>query len=371
MKLFPRALVLVLALGAATARAQETPQSALEAANNIYNNGDYPAAVGAYEKILTDYPTSPVVPNAQIQLAFSYYLTGANQKSLDTLKKFFDGPPAGELTEIATFLEPQALSGLAASLKPEDPARKTKYEDAVKKYAAFIQKFPQSTDVEAAFYGSAIASFQLGDFAAAKTALETNLQRFANSPSIVDSQNLLALIFATEGSKMLGGEGADQKAAFALYAQSAELLRGIIDKKADLALVNSARFQLGEILLNEAAFSPDDRKPALLEQAREAFRGVLPKDTIVALQQKKIDGIPARRGAALRSGGQRALDAVNRQAERDRRKLAELQSRPDSDRGVPVVRRCLYIRLVSADAKRQGSQRPPRHVQRPHVRLHR
>ena len=329
MKLFPRALVLVLALGAATARAQETPQSALEAANNIYNNGDYPAAVGAYEKILTDYPTSPVVPNAQIQLAFSYYLTGANQKSLDTLKKFFDGPPAGELTEIATFLEPQALSGLAASLKPEDPARKTKYEDAVKKYAAFIQKFPQSTDVEAAFYGSAIASFQLGDFAAAKTALETNLQRFANSPSIVDSQNLLALIFATEGSKMLGGEGADQKAAFALYAQSAELLRGIIDKKADLALVNSARFQLGEILLNEAAFSPDDRKPALLEQAREAFRGVLPKDTIVALQQKKIDGIPARRGAALRSGGQRALDAVNRQAERDRRKLAELQSRPD------------------------------------------
>ena len=82
---------------------------------------------------------------------------------------------------------------------------------------------------------------------------------------------------------MLGGEGADQKAAFALYAQSAELLRGIIDKKADLALVNSARFQLGEILLNEAAFSPDDRKPALLEQAREAFRGVLPKDTIVAV----------------------------------------------------------------------------------------
>ncbi len=329
MKLFPRVFLFVL-LGAAAVRAQETPQAALEAANNIYNNGDYPAAVSAYEALLRDYPTSPIVASAQIQLAFSYYLTGENQKALDTLKKLADGPPApAELAETAAFLEPQALAGLAASLKPEDPTRKAKYEEAVKKYAAFLQKFPQSTDVESAYYGSAIASFQLGDFAAAKTALESNLKRFPNSPGILDSQNLLALIFATEGSKMLSADGADKNAALALYAKSAELLRGIIEKKSDLALVNSARFQLGEILLNEAAFSPDDRKPALLEQARDAFRGVLPKDNVIALQQKKIDGIPTLRRAALAARNTAELKRLDRQAERDRRKLAELQARPD------------------------------------------
>jgi len=327
---FSRALLLASLFLAVQAVAQDAPQQALEAANNVYANGDYAAAVSAYEKILADYPTSPVVPNAQVQLAFSYFLTGENRKALDTLKKFLAGPPSSaELTELAALLEPQALSGLATSLKAGDPARKSNYEEAVKKYAAFIDRYPRSSEIESAYFGSAIASFQIGDYAAAKTALETNLKRFANSPSILESQNLLALIYATEGSKMLGQQGADQQAAFALYAKSAELLRGIIDKKTDLALVNAAQFQLGEILLSEAAFAPDDRKPALLEEARQAFRGVLPKDTILALQQKKIDGIPALRRAALAARNTAELKRIDRQAERDRRKMAELQSRPD------------------------------------------
>jgi len=327
---FSRALLLASLLFAVQAVAQDAPQQALEAANNVYANGDYAAAVSAYEKLLADYPTSPIVANAQVQLAFSYFLTGENQKALDTLKKFLSGPPApAELTELAAFLEPQALSGLATSLKAGDAARKTNYEEAVKKYAAFIDKYPRSTEIESANFGSAIASFQLGDYAAAKTALETNIKRFANSPSILESQNLLALIYATEGSKMLADTGADKNAAFALYGKSAELLREIIAKKTDLALVNSAQFQLGEILLSEAAFAPDDRKAALLEEARQAFRGVLPKDTIVALQQKKIDGIPALRRAALAARNTAELKRIDRQAERDRRKMAELQSRPD------------------------------------------
>ncbi len=330
MRFSSRALLLALLLGPAAAIAQDGPQQALAAANNLYNAGDYPAAVEAYEGVLRDYPTSPVVSNAQVQLAFSYYLTGENQKSLETLKKFSAGPPApAELAELSALLEPQALSALAAALKPEDPARKTNYEEAIKKFAAFVQKYPQSTEIESANYGSAIASFQVGDYVAAQVALETNLKRFPNSPGILESQNLLALIFATEGSKMLGEEGADQQAAFALYTKSAGLLREIIEKKTDLALVNAAQFQLGEILLNEAAFSPEDRKPALLEQARNAFRGVLPKDTIIALQQKKIDGIPALRRAALAARDNAALRRIDRQAERDRRKLAELQARPD------------------------------------------
>ena len=314
------------------AAAQDAPQQALEAANNIYIGGDYPAAVAAYEKVLADYPTSPIVPNAQMQLAFAYFLTGENKKSLDMIAKLLDpkGPPAAEeLKELAAFLQPQALSGLAASLKPEDPARKTNFEEAVKKFGEFIQKYPKSSDVESAYYGSAIASFQIGDYAAAKTALETNIQKFPASGSIMESQNLLALLYATEGSKMLSDEGADRQAAFALYKKSADILRGIITKQSDLALVNAAQFQLGEILLNEAAFAADDSKPALLEEARKAYRGVLPKDDILKLQQKKIDGIPAARRAALAARDLPAIKRIDRQAERDRRKMAELQARPD------------------------------------------
>ena len=330
MRLSSRALALIFVCLASTVFGQQSPQQALEAANNIYIGGDYKAAVAAYDKFLADYPTSTQVPGAQVQLAFSYYLTGENQKALDTLKKFYDGPkPPDELTELAAFLEPQALAGLAASLKPGDAARKTNYEAAIKKFTDFIQKYPQSQEIEAANFGSAIASFQIGDLTAAKTALETNLSRFPNSGSMLESQNLLALVFATEGSKILSGDGEDKTAAFALYTKSADLLRDIIQKKSDLTLVNAAQFQLGEILLSEAAFAPEDRKPALLDEARKAFRGVLPKDEILVLQQKKIDNIPAQRRAALAARNTAELKRIDRQAERDRRKLAELESRPD------------------------------------------
>ncbi len=310
--------------------AQDAPQQALEAANTIYVAGDYPAAVAAYEGVLRDYPTSPVVPNAQLQLAFAYYLTGENKKSLDILKKFTSGPPAPEeLKELAALLEPQALSALATSLKSDDPARKTNFEEAVKKFAEYAQKYPKAAELESAFYGSALASFQIADYEAAKKMLETNIQKFPASGSIMESKNLLALVYATEGSKMLSQEGSDRNAAFALYKKSADILRGIIAEQADLALVNAAQFQLGEILLNEAAFAPDDRKPALLEEARKAYRGVLPKDRILALQQAKIDAIPTQRRNALTAHDTAALKRIDRQAERDRRKLAELQARAD------------------------------------------
>ncbi|MBU3664544.1 MAG: tetratricopeptide repeat protein [Chthoniobacterales bacterium] len=312
------------------AAAQDAPNQALDAANNIYIAGDYPAAVTAFEGVLKDYPTSPIVPQAQIQLAFAYFLTGANEKSLEILKKFSSVPSGStELSELAALLEPQALSSLAASLKADDPKRKATYEEAVKKFGEFISKYPQSTELESAYYGSAIASFQINDYTAAKTALEANIKKFPSSPSIAESENLLALIYATEGSKLLSQEGADKEAAFALYKKSADILRGIIDKKTDLTLVNTAQFQLGEILLNEAAFAPEDRKAALLEGARDAFRGVLPKEDILALQKKKIDEIPALRRAALTARNKAEQTRLDRRAERDRRKLSELQARPD------------------------------------------
>lgn len=314
----------------AAALAQDAARTAFDEANNIYIGGDYAAAVAAYEAVLKDYPTSTVVPNTQIQLAFAYYLTGKNEESLRMIAELYKGPtPTPELDELATLLKAQALSGLAASFKPDDPKRKTNYEESIKTFDAFIQKFPQSAELESAFYGTALASYQIADYAKAKTALETALKRFPASGSILESQNLLAITLATEGSKLLTDDPAKRDEAFALYDRAAGLLREIIEKKTDLTLVNAAQFQLGEILLNQAAFAPEDRKAALLEGARAAFRGVLPKDRIVALQQAKVDEIPAKRRAALAARNTAELKKLDRQAERDRRKLAELQARPD------------------------------------------
>lgn len=312
--------------------AQNAPQEALDAANTTYIAGDYPAAAAAYEKLLKDYPTSPVVPNAQMQLAFAYFLTGKNKESLDIIAKLLDpkGPPASpEIKELAALLKPQALSALASSLKYTDAARKKNYEDAIKDFNEFIKNFPKSTELEAAYYGSAVSSFQIEDFDAAKTALETNIKLFPTSGSIMESENLLALTLASQGGKLLAGDTPNHEGATALFKQAADILRKIIEKRSDLTLVNTSQFQLGEILLNEATFAPEDRKATLLDEARQAYRSVLPKDEIIKLQQQKVDAIPALRRAALAARNTAELKRLDRLADRERRKLAELKSRPD------------------------------------------
>lgn len=328
----PRVLLVIFAILSATpaALAQDAPQQALEAANKVYESGDYPSAVAAYEKLLADYPTSTVVAAAQVQMAWACFLSGKYAESLAALAKFAGGPPpAPELAVRASLLEPQALSGLASTLKPGDPNRKAKYQEAVKKFTEFAQKNPRSPDLEAVNTGSAIASFQIADYAAAKKILEENIRRFGTSPSIQESENLLALVLATEGSRMIATEGGDKQAAFALYDKAADLLRGIIEKKTDPALANSAQFQLGEILLGEAAYAPEDRKGSLLEEARKSFRGVASKESVIALQQKRIDALAGEKGAALAARNTAEFERLNRKGERDRAKLEELKSRPD------------------------------------------
>jgi len=338
MSNFPRTMAaaawVALLVFAAPVQAQQTPQQAFDAANNVYQKGDYAAAASAYEAVLRDYPTSPVVPNAQVQLALSFLLAGENQKSLDALAKFFGGPAAGpDLTELAALLRPQALSAKAAALKAGDPARQAGYQEAIKYFNEFIQKYAKSAELESAYYGSAIASFQLGEYAAAKDGLNTNIQKNGASPSIVESKNLLALILATEGSKMLSAESSDRDAAFKLYDESSGLLREVIKKGGDPILATTAQFQLGEILLSEAAFAPEERKPHLLQEARQAFREVKANEDVIVEQERKMAALPERRGAALREGNPAMrsvlLNRVNREASRDAGKLEELRSRPD------------------------------------------
>ena len=51
--------------------------------------------------------------------------------------------------------------------------------------------------MEAANYGKGVALYQAGRYEDAATALRANLQAFANSPSVLDSQYLLALTLGT------------------------------------------------------------------------------------------------------------------------------------------------------------------------------
>ncbi len=325
------ALGILFAIAPQAALAQTSPEAANQQAYGLYLAGDYEKAATAYETVLKNYPTAAIVPNAQLQLGYTYFFLTEYAKAEDILKKFLDGPPAPPaLNEAARSLLPQVLSAKASALEPSDPARKTGYEAAIKGFTDFLKAFPQSSETESVVYGRALANFQLGNYNDAIKDLEANIQAFDTSSTIAQSRNLLALAYATEGSQELNkGDAADREAAFANYNQAIDILKGIIENRSDLTLINDAQFQLGEILFNLAAFSDEDKRPPLYDDALSAYRNVLPKEEIVTLQTKRLASFPELRKEALKAGDQRQLERLNADNERELKRLAALQAKPD------------------------------------------
>jgi len=304
--------------------------AANEAAYNLFSAGDYTAAAAAYEKILKDYPTDPVAMVATIQLAFSQYFLAQFDPALATLNKAlsFPGLPP-DLAQIGNSLLPQILSTKASSFPEKDPNRKKAFEDAIAKFTDFIAKYPQAPEVESAIYGRGVANFQIGNFDKVVEDMELNIKKFPNSATLPTSKNVLALALATIGSQELMKDGGDKAQGMARLKQAEDILRQIIDEKKDVALINESWFQIGEILFTRAAFSPESERAPLYQEALNAYQAILPKEEIIELQQDKIKAFPALKAAALRANNPALKKQLDKDNERELKKLEEVKAKPD------------------------------------------
>ena len=312
-------------------RAQSAGAAAAnDAAYNLFSAGDYSGAATAYEKVLKDYPTDPVAQIATIQLAFSQYFLGQYDPSLATLNKAISFPGlAPELAQVAAGFLPQILSSKASALAATDPKRKQAFEEAIAKFTDFIAKFPQSPDVESATYGRAVANFQIGNFDKVVEDMQSNIQKFPNSGTLPTSKNLLALALATLGSTDLMKDDGDKSKGMAQLKQAEDILRQIIADKKDVALINDASFQLGEILFTRATFSPEADRPPIYQQALDAYEAILSKDEVIRLQQEKIKAFPSLKAAALRANNPALKKQLDKDNERELKKLSEVNAKPD------------------------------------------
>ena len=343
----------VFLFGVADVCAQVTAaETASQQALALFNAGKIPEATDAYKKILHDYPTSTAVSEAQFRLGYLYYLQGDYDQALDLLKKLLAPPAPADIQELAASLLPQVMSANATKFAPDHPARTRAFEEAIKQFDLFIQKFPKSEELEGAVYGRALALFQIEKYDDAATALRGNLARFPKSGTILDSEYLLALTLATQANRaMQSAPGEPNAGAQAKYDEAARLLADIITKGTDVALANDAQFQIGELMFARAAFAETwkgrpapssdggkDRDAAssqkekgrdapstlLYANAMAAYRAVEPREAMVKVQEALVNAAAQRlrtpeaiRDAAL---GRR----LQRQLDRERGKLAAI-----------------------------------------------
>jgi outer membrane protein assembly factor BamD (BamD/ComL family) len=292
------------------------------------NAGNYAEAITLFEGIPQQFPTSPLIPEANLRLGYAYFLTGEYDKAIASLEKNAEGknvPP--NILELSAILIPQVTVARASKLPAEDPARKDALADAVKQFDAFVAKFPQSEEVESANLGKARALFQMEEYDDAVKALRANLQAFPQSPSALDTQFMLAAVLGTQGTVAMQKATAQDPVAEAAFKEAEQLLRSIIQRRTDIALVNEAHFQLGELLAARASFVKGPAQLELQEGALEQYRSVLPKELVIKAQQDRLNQIrEAIRGSA---GDLSRLQRAQRLLQREMEKLTALEARGD------------------------------------------
>ena len=340
---FPPAIVCLAAsaLASGPAAAQAPAPATLDVqlmqqADALKDAGKYEEAAAKYEEMVQKFPQVPSVPVANFQAGYSHYLGGNYDAAIAGFKKLIEArnlaPEYAPYLELALSLSPQAQVAKAAKLQPNDPARLVALEDAVKQFDVYLTKYPNSDEVESASYSKSLALYQLEKFGPAMDVLRANMKKFAQSPTVQESQYLLALTLATEASKTLQ-KTPDDAGANAQYDESETLLRDIIAKNQNLALINDSQFQLGEMLLARGGVltGKDDEKKrdALFTKALDAYRAVASKDRVVAAQKARITFFANLRNQAGIAKDMAAFQKYKRLVDKETEKLAAIEGRTD------------------------------------------
>jgi len=309
----------------------------MQQAEQLAAAGDHAKAAEVYEDLVKRFPQMPVVPEANFRAGYAHYLAGNFDAALAAFKKVIDNRnlPAEQasLNELSLSMVPQVLAAKAGKLPLTDPARKTALEDAVTQFDTYLTKFPQSDEAESASYSKALALYQLEKYDLAMDVLRKNMAQFAQSPTIQDSQYLLALTLATVASNSMAKATAPDPAADQQFDEAEKLLRDIIAKNQNIALINDAQFQIGELLLARGGFmTGEDSKAKQTEtfsKALDAYRSVASKDRVVAAQKARIaffNDLRVKAGVAKDVAG---LQKYKRLVDKETEKLAQIEGRAD------------------------------------------
>ena len=301
----------------------------LKKGEQLSNEGKHAEAAAAYEDLAKRFPVSPLVPEANFRAGYAHYNSGNYDKAEAAFKKVLDdkkSPPP--LLELALSLTPQVLATKAAKLPATDPNRGKALEEAVKQFDAYLTKYPNSEEAESVSYGKAMTLYQLAKYADAIAVLRASMQKFAASPTVQDSQYLLALTIATSASVAAQNAPGENKAAEAQYNEAEQLLRDIIAKRQNLALANDAQLQIGELMLARAGVVADkEKQAAMMNRALDAYHSVLAKDYVLREQQGRIDYYLKLRTDAGQNP--QLFQTYKRVVEKEQEKLAAFKDRAD------------------------------------------
>lgn len=336
------------------ARGQTDPVT--QAYNQAYAKfeaGDYAGAAADFEAFIKAYPSSGVLRSAQLYEGYARFLAGDAEGALPLLKTAMTPPAQEKMVEVASLVLPQALVQKAATQPPGSAERKATLDEAVKLFDEYLKKYPQTEEAETVNYQKAVAAFQMEEFDQAIAALRENLTKFPQSDSIFDSQYLLALAYMNKASVLAqAAQGQMTEEAGKLFGESERLLRDIIAKRVDVALINDAHLQLGDLLSLRSSYAVPEKRAGLIEQAMDEYRGVETKERMQQAQEDRLNAIRARNAQARQQGDLAMQNRLASFYKREAAKLQGLKAKPDQTVAAKIRMGELYVRAGDYGAAR-------------------
>ena len=318
---------------------------------DLLNNGKLTEAAAAYSSLLTKYPNSGDGPEALFRLGYIQYVQGAYPLAVATLNRIVSPPATPDIKAAGDALIPQVLAAQAAKMQPGDPKRHAAFLDAIKHFDDFIQKYATSPQVESANYGRAVAAFQDQQYDEAAKSLQQNLKQFADSESILDSEDLLAVVLTAQATDILRAHS-DEQAALAKFGEALGYLAGIIGSHKDVALANDAQFQAGEVLYARGNAEEKEKRLKDLGNAISVYREVLPKEMMVQAQQARVDALLPRLQQAVLTRNHGEVQVLQQLQDRENAKLQALKDAPDQSVNAQLRIAASYFLLEKYDETR-------------------
>jgi tetratricopeptide (TPR) repeat protein len=330
-------------------------QQDMQRAEVFMNEGKYQEALDLYLRVPENYPTSPFIPGSNLGAAVCYFFLKDYDKAAEAATRNFTArnvPP--EVLERSYVLVPQVLTTKAVELPADqETLRKKTFEDAIKSFDEFTQKFPQSPEVETALFGKGRAMAMIENFEGAAGTLKQAMDRFPRSPTLQDTKFLRGLVLAQQGIKATQNTGGDATSNAALD-EAEKTFREIINARTDLALMNSSFVQLGDVLTIKASLAPRDSEQGtkLREQALELYRQVRSKEEIIAAQDARVKYFDRVRLDAGRAGKLEDFRTFGRTLEKEREKLETIKSQPDQSLTAKLRGAQIFVQLGKFDEAR-------------------
>ena len=357
---FARTILLAVALAlAGPVCAQNVvplDQQDMANAEKLYEAGKYAEALKLYQGIPQKYPTSALIPGSNLGEAICFFFLKDYDKAAKSAEENLKlkTPPVADILERTYLLIPQIYLTKGVSMDLKDPLRARTFQDAIKAFDALLAKFPNGEEAESALYGKGRAQLILEQYEAAAEAFRANLTKFPQSPSILDSQFLLAISLYLKAGKAMNNTGTADQTIAPTLSESEKLLSDIVSKRSDLALVNRSNFQLGDVLIARASITKKEtgEQEKVQKAALNAYRTVAPKDVVIAVQEQRIKFFDDLRIKAGQEAKLQEFRRYQRLVEKEREKLETIKSEADQSVAAKIKSGQLFVALGKFDEAR-------------------